>query len=243
MNLMDLKEEDILGQAIYDHWYYIAKGRALRQFLGSIKVPQVLDVGAGSGIFSRQLLDAGICDSAICVDPNYDKEHIEEHNGKTIEFTRSIDNTTQHLSLMMDVLEHVPDDTALVKEYSDTMEKGAYVLITVPAFSFLWSGHDVFLEHYRRYTPKMLHRAVQDAGLEVVQTRLFFASLFPLVALIRLVKNVLRKKGAIEPRSELAIYPKWLNKLLIAIHGIERVSLFRINKLAGLSIFCLCRKP
>ena len=58
---MDLKEEAILGAAIGSHWYYVAKGRALCAMLGGIRVPEVLDVGAGSGVFSRQLLDAGVC--------------------------------------------------------------------------------------------------------------------------------------------------------------------------------------
>lgn len=66
---MDLKEEDILGESIYEHWYYISKGQALHHFLGDINTPEILDVGAGSGVFSRQLLDKGICKSAVCLDP------------------------------------------------------------------------------------------------------------------------------------------------------------------------------
>jgi hypothetical protein len=64
---MDLKEENILGSHIYNHWYYVSKGKALRHFLGNLHVPEVLDIGAGSGVFSRQLLDAGVCQSALCL--------------------------------------------------------------------------------------------------------------------------------------------------------------------------------
>src|SRR5688572_5239911 len=73
---MDLKEQDILGPDIGRHWYYVSKGRALRALLGRAKVPEVLDVGAGSGVFARQLLAAGVCDRAVCVDPNYVEERI-----------------------------------------------------------------------------------------------------------------------------------------------------------------------
>ena len=239
---MDLKEEEILGDKIYSHWYYIAKGRALLQFLRGIKVSEVLDVGAGSGIFSKQLLDKDFCESAVCVDPGYDDESKEQHNGKPLEFRKSLDKTTQNLVLMMDVLEHVEDDVALLKEYSETMEEGGYVLITVPAFKFLWSGHDVFLEHFRRYTDASLRETVEKSGLKVVKSRYFFGSLFPMVALIRLTKKLLLRSGKIEAKSEMSLYPEWLNKTLIGIHDIERHSLFHINKLAGLSIFCLCRK-
>lgn len=233
---MDLKEEDILGDAIHDHWYYVSKGRALRRFLGHLKCDEVLDVGAGSGIFAKQLLDHNICNGAICVDPNYPEDTAAGHNGKPIAFVRSVPSVPQKLVLMMDVLEHVDDDAALLKQY--TPERG-HVLITVPAFQFMWSGHDVFLEHRRRYTIKSLHNTIRKAGLKPVKSRYFFGSLFPAVAAIRLAKNA---KNA-PAKSELKSYPGWLNKALIGIHDIERQSLFRINKLAGLSVFCLCTKP
>ncbi len=235
---MDLKEEEILGDKINEHWYYVSKGRAMRDFIKGVKVDEILDVGAGSGIFSRQLLDNDICQSALCVDPNYVKETEELHNSKKIKFVKSIDKTTQNLILMMDVLEHVEDDVALIRQYSDSMPKGAQILITVPVFQFMWSGHDVFLEHFRRYTIKQIEKAVTDAGLKVVKSRYFFASLFPIIAALRIFKN----KSKIKPKSELKIYPDAMNKALITIHDIERKTLFSFNKSFGLSVFCLCVK-
>ncbi|MGH1455449.1 MAG: class I SAM-dependent methyltransferase [Alphaproteobacteria bacterium] len=239
---MDLKEEDILGDKIHDHWYYVSKGKAMREFLDNITVDEVLDVGAGSGIFSRQLLDHNVAQSAVCVDPNYAVETEEDQKGKPIKFVKSIDKTTQNLVLMMDVLEHVPDDVALLKEYADTMEKGGKVLITVPAFQFMWSGHDVFLEHYRRYTIDMMENTIKGAGLSPVKSRYFFGSLFPAVAAIRLTKKALVEKGTLDAKSELKLYPDWLNSALIGVHNIERKTLFKFNKLCGLSVFCLCEK-
>ncbi len=239
---MDLKEEEILGDKINEHWYYVSKGRAMRKFLGDIKADEVLDVGAGSGIFSRQLLDHDICQSSVCVDPGYDKESKDTHNGKPIKFVKSLNKTTQDLILMMDVLEHVPDDVALIKEYTDSMKEGGKLLITVPAFQFMWSGHDVFLEHYRRYTIEMMEKSIIEAGLKPINSKYFFGSLFPAVAAVRLTKRALFDQD-IEAKSELKLYPDWLNKALIAVHDIERMSLFSVNKLFGLSVFCLCEKP
>ncbi len=239
---MDLKEEDILGDKIHSHWYYVSKGRAMRKFLGVSHVPEVLDVGAGSGVFSRQLLDHNLCDSAVCVDPGYEKEHEDLQNNKPIKFVKSIEKTTQKLVLMMDVLEHVPDDVALLKEYADSMPEDGQVLITVPAFQFMWSAHDVFLEHYRRYTIEMMEKVIKDAGLKPIKSRYFFGSLFPAVAGIRIAKNVARRGAEFEPESELKLYPDWFNNTLIKIHDVERASLFGINKAFGLSVFCLCGK-
>jgi SAM-dependent methyltransferase len=239
---MDLKEADILGCAIRDHWYYISKGRAIRKILGNLKVPEVLDVGAGSGIFSRQLLDEGYCETAVCLDTNYPSEKIEIHNGKKIFFVKSIDRTSQKLVLMMDVLEHVSNDLALLTTYTQDLERDDLVLITVPAFQFLWSSHDVFLEHHRRYTIRMIEDVIVKAGMTPVKSRYFFGGLFPVVAGIRLLKKFLLGCGVLKAKSELKVYPAWLNKTLVAIHDLERNTLFGINKFFGLSLFVLCRK-
>ncbi len=239
---MDIKEEEILGEEIYRHWYYVSKGRAMRKFLGDIEVPEVLDVGAGSGIFSRQLLDEDICKSAVCVDPNYAVEKTEDYNGKKIKFVTSVKNSCHTLVLMMDVLEHVIDDVALLRYYADSMAAGGYIFITVPAFQFMWSGHDIFLEHYRRYTIKTIEAVVEKAGMTPIRSRYFFASLFPAVVAIRLIKKIMLERREMAPVSDLKLYPEWLNSMLISIHDMERYTFFPFNKVFGLSVFCLCRK-
>jgi hypothetical protein len=201
-----------------------------------------LDVGAGSGIFSRQLLDAGICNRAICVDPAYAKESDEIHNGKEILFRRTIEGTRPNLILMMDVLEHVDDDLELLKQYTEKMPADGHVLITVPAFEFLWSEHDVFLEHRRRYTLKQLERVVSSAGLNIVRSRYFFGSLLPIVIVMRVFNRIQANLRNIEPRSDLKVYPSTINSLLISIHDLERFLLFPFNTVAGLTVFCLARR-
>jgi SAM-dependent methyltransferase len=239
---MDVKEEHILGKHITNHWYYISKGRALHQMLSGIRVEEVLDVGAGSGIFSRQLMDRAICNRATCVDPAYEHEYEDFHNGRKIYFKRSIKQTTQELILMMDVLEHVDDDLELLDMYTRTMPQGGYVLVTVPAFQFLWSRHDVFLEHRRRYTLNHLEKVLIRAGLSIARSRYFFASLLPIVAMTRVYNRKCMFSGDIEPRSDLKIYPRSINSLLVRIHDVERMVLFPFNSIAGLTIFCLARR-
>jgi len=240
---MDLKEEAILGEAIGSHWYYVGKGRALRAMLGRIRVPEILDIGAGSGVFSRQLLDAGICERALCIDPGYPEERSERHHGREIEFARSVERVSQRLLLMMDVLEHVDDDVGLLRSYALRMPGDGRVLITVPALPFLWSGHDVFLEHRRRYTLASLEAMVRAAGLRVVRSRYFFGLLFPAVAAMRLCDRQRLSAGQIEARSALRTYRAPVNRFLTLIHDLERATLFPFNRLAGLSIFCLASRP
>lgn len=239
---MDLKEEEILGSNIGTHWYYVSKGRALRSLISNTRVDGLLDVGAGSGVFSRQLLDAGVCQRAVCVDPGYVEERTEIYNGREIQFVRSVDTVSEKLVLMMDVLEHVDDDIELLREYSDRMPTDGLVLITVPAFQFLWSGHDVFLEHRRRYTRKTIEAVVKAANLQVVCSRYFFGALFPIVAAMRYLNHLRLPANHGETKSALKTYPKLINTLLTLIHDVERAALFPFNRIAGLTIFCLARR-
>ena len=240
---MDLKEQNLLGSDPKTHWYYASKGRALRALLGDANVPEVLDVGAGSGVFARQFLDAGVCGRAVCVDPNYAEERIERVQDKEIEFRRAVEDVTQRLILMIDLLEHVEDDGALLRSYADRAPTGAHVLISVPAFQFLWSGHDVFLEHRRRYTLAQVEALVRRAGLEVVRSRYFFTLLFPLIVLLRLHDRWRLRRGQVAPTSALSRQPSLVNAMLTAVHSFERISLLGFNRLAGLSVFCLARRP
>ena len=239
---MDVKEEAILGPATRDHWYYVSKGRALRMILGGETVDEVLDVGAGSGVFTRQLLDLGLARRGVCVDPAYDADRVETHNGCEIAFVRKVDDVRQKLILMIDVLEHVEDDLGLLREYTDRMPSGGRVAIAVPAFQFLWSGHDIFLEHRRRYTLSQIEEVVRHAGLRVLKGRYFFGALFPLVAVIRLRDRLELKAGKIEAKSQLKLLPPLANSSLVRIHDVERATLFSINRLAGLTAFCLAAR-
>src|SRR5258708_1580191 len=181
---MDVKEEAILGAGIGEHWYYRSKGRALLAMLG--RLPRlVLDVGAGSGVFSRLLLDAG-ANEAICVDPAYAAERQERHGGKPIAFVHRVERSNADLVLMMDVLEHVDDDVGLLRHYAGLVAPGTRVLITVPAFQSLWSGHDLFLEHKRRYRLGQVVALARRAGLQPLRARYFFGLIFPLAVATRL---------------------------------------------------------
>lgn len=237
---MDLKEEDILGAQIEDHWYYRAKLKAVLRELTDVPFDRVLDVGAGSGFFSRRILATTQACEATCVDPNYATESEEMVAGKPLRFRRDVGSTSADLVLMMDVIEHVPDDTALVREYAGTASSGTHFLVTVPAFMWLWSGHDVFLEHYRRYTLAGLNEVLHQAGLEVVHGHYFFGAVLPMVAAVRGWKRMTQTG---EPTgSDMKPVSKPINDALFGLSALE-VALMRLNRLGGTSVFALARKP
>lgn len=83
------------------------------------------------------------------------------------------------LVLLMDVIEHIEDDVAFLRRLatSPLVAPTTRVLISVPAFQLLFSAHDRFLGHYRRYSPRRLRAAVDQAGFEVLEGGSFFATL------------------------------------------------------------------
>ncbi len=232
---MDLKEEDILGADIGRHWYYRSKAAALGRMVGGIGARRILDVGAGSGFFSHHLLATTAARSALCVDIGYAADRDDSAAGKPVRFRRDIGPTDCDLVLMMDVLEHVDDDRGLLRHYASKVPSGAHFLVSVPAFAFLWSGHDVFLEHKRRYRLGGLEAVVRDAGLQAIHGAYFFGLIFPLAAAVRLAG------AAGPPRSSLKRHSRLVNGLLTGVCAAE-LPFFRFNRLAGLTAFVLARK-
>lgn len=231
---MDLKE---LGRVNPDsHWYYQSKvvplKRAVRRWAPAAR--RILDVGAGSAFFSRALIAGSANVTAVCVDPNYESEHSEDGDRVSLVRTASPDMiAAADVMLFIDVLEHVYDDAALLHDYARRLRPGALVLVTVPAFMSLWSAHDEFLQHVRRYRTGEVVRLIEAEGLEVLHRQYLFGSIFPVAWLVRRVR---RRRAA---SSDLRPVTHWVNSLLRTVLSAEHR--LRWNRLAGLSVFVVAR--
>lgn len=230
----------MLGETVGKHWYYRAKAAAMVACLQGVSARRVVDVGAGSGFFSAELLRLGLVEEACCVDPFYQEEGERCIEGSRQIFRRRLDgHAAADLYLFMDVLEHVVDDRKILQDYMDRAPSGSHVFLSVPAFQSLWSSHDVYLEHYRRYRLTQLESLVEEAGLEVLRGHYFFGTVFPLAALIRLIG---RLRGNIDfPQSHLSHHSRPVNSVLYQACRME-TPFMRMNRLAGLSVFCLACK-
>ena len=125
------------------------------------------------------------------------------------------------------------------KAYVDKVPSGSRFLMTVPAFQFLWSGHDDFLEHKRRYTLPQFETLARDAGLTVQRGAYYFGAVFPLAAALRLLP---KGPQAAAPQSQLKRHHPLVNGVLKTLCSLE-LPLMGMNRLAGLSVFVLARKP
>ena len=228
---MDLKELGLVNPAT--HWYYQAKivpfKKAFRKY--AVKPKTIFDIGAGSGFFAQSIMQLDNNLNATCIDPNYESEW-DENDGK-IKFVKSVRNYSADIYLFVDVLEHVADDLALLKSYTDHAPTGAIVMISVPAFMSLWSPHDVFVEHFRRYRLKQVEAVISQANLELLESRYLFGIIFPVAWLVR------KFKRNATPSSDLSSMPPFLNAVLQFVLKIEHR--FRINKVVGVSTFVVAR--
>ncbi len=244
---VDIKEIDILKDAIQTHWYYRSKAAFLSAVLGKRRFGALLDIGAGSGYFSRFFLKNAFAAEATCHDPFYDTDSDEVCEGKPLRFRKTIAPADYacDLILMIDVLEHIERDADYLKNIVANAKPGTFFLLCVPAFMWLWSPHDVFLEHKRRYTLPGLTRLITGAGLRIQRATYCFGLLFPLAAARRLSLRLAQGLSPARPAaSDLSPVPGPLNEVLARVNGAETFLLRRVdNALAGLSVVGLAVKP
>lgn len=232
---MDLKEEEILGASVESHWYYRNKARMLDRMLPADFNRSVMDVGAGSGFFSRHLAKRGSIDRAQCVDIGYPENRDELEGGVPIAFRQSPEPCDAGAVLFMDVIEHVEDDAALLSAYREFVPPTAVSVITVPAFQFMWSGHDIYLGHYRRYTVSTLKETIIRAGYVPLSLHYYYGLVFPAALAVRLLSS-----DRMDVRSHLQVHGPVVNGILDLACRLE-LPLMKLNGLLGLSVCATCR--
>ena len=151
------------------------------------------------------------------------------------------------LVLLMDVVEHVPDDAGFLRDISTRawVDGRTRVLLTVPSYAWLFSNHDRFLGHYRRYSTGTLRRVLTDSRLSTIDSGYLFASLLP-ARLAQIVGERVFRMGR-EPVGLSA----WRRERLVTssiaaaltLDGRIGLALRRVGVgLPGLSTFAICRK-
>jgi SAM-dependent methyltransferase len=151
----------------------------------------VVDVGAGDAFIARHLVaDVAPAGQVFAHDVHYTDEHLRRlaSDAPGVVFTRARPPVPADVVLLLDVLEHVPEDQALLASLvREVVSPGGHVLISVPAWSSLYLRHDAMLGHFRRYSPDQLRQLITASGLVLAGGGGLFHCLLPLRALRRLV--------------------------------------------------------
>ena len=176
------------------HWWFLARREILLSAIQSLietrRLPppplQILDYGCGTGSLTRSLAAFGdvtgvdLYPEAVAFCRKRGLENVRQ-----IDSPQDLPDSTYDLVGCFDVLEHVEDDLALLRELGRILKPGGVWVLTVPALSCLWSGEDVVSQHKRRYTRRELRRKAMDAGLRIQRITYFNTLLFPAIFGIR----------------------------------------------------------
>ena len=230
------------------YWWFVARRQLVTDIVtehvqSGRNSARILDVGCGTGATREALASCGTIFGA-------------DMSAEALAFTRSRSegplarSRVERLSFVdgcfdlvtaLDVLEHADDDLASMKELFRALRPGGLLVITVPAFGFLWSEHDEALHHRRRYSAHELRNKLTRVGFDIERLSFFITFLFFPILLMRFAQNIFKK--SVEPKTSHIILPEWINNGLIGLLAIERWLLKYINLPFGVTIVCLARKP
>ncbi len=240
--------EEQLYRTFYEleerHWWFVARQRIVQELIEQrLKLPSgacVLDAGCGTGAILKMLSQRyeayGTDTSPLAIE-------FSKKRGLSRVYCCTLD-TFPHpdvqfdLVTLLDVIEHVDDDRGVLQQASRLLKPGGPVLVTVPAYRWLWSKHDEVNHHKRRYISKELRRVLEGTGFRIELLSYYNTFLFPLALMDRMAERILHRNVD----AALRIPPRFINSLFASIFSTERFVLRRTTFPFGLSLVAIGRK-
>jgi SAM-dependent methyltransferase len=234
-----------MAQVQATHWWYVARREILRTRLRDLRLPEgadILEVGSGTGANLDLLSEFGkvvgleMAADAITLARKRTggtAAQVTMHHGRCPE---DLPTLSQRFDLicLFDVLEHIEEDELALARLGAMLKPGGCLMLTVPAYPWMWGPHDVHFHHKRRYTQRSLRERCSHAGLSVSRMSHFNTLLFPIAVLGRMYERITGKKSAATLMPPLVV-----NSLLTRVFQTERYMLDRLPLPFGLSLFLL----
>jgi SAM-dependent methyltransferase len=227
------------------HWWYRGRRSVLERVIDDLRLParaRILDAGCGSGRnmveFARHGTVTGIelSHTSVCLARERAAGEVVEGSVLDMPFEPG----AFELAASLDVIEHLQDDLQALRELRRVVAPGGTLLVTVPAYQWLWSGHDEINHHHRRYTRRSLQQAGEQAGWQQVRTTYFNSLLLPAAILLRVLDRFSRKTT--ESSLDLWVPPAPVNWLLERPLALESALIGRGGRIpAGLSLLAVFR--
>lgn len=249
-----------LYKDLYDkestHWWHIGKRKIvytlLRRYLspGRHQDRRALDLGCGTGLNLEhlqryaQVTGTDYYEEALdfCLARGY--RDLCKADAAFLPFKE------QYFDIVtaLDVIEHLDDDLTALQELYRVVRPGGLLIVSVPAYKFLWTYWDDILGHRRRYTTRMMGNVARRAGF--VPRKLSYSNALILIptVVVRMIKSLLlkfaKKRGEPgDPASDFIELPGPLNAVLVAYYEMEARLLRLINIPFGLSVICVLQRP
>jgi SAM-dependent methyltransferase len=222
-----------------DYWWYRARAdlleAALGGFLGSPR--RLLDVGSADGPSVGWVRTSG---QRVAVD--LDPRGLPRGQGvRASALALPFAEGSFDVVGAFDVVEHCDPEDRAFSELTRVLVPGGRLLLSVPAYQWAWTDHDVRAGHHRRYTRPRLLAAVERSGLEVQRCSYGFAAVFPFFAAERLARRVRRRRATADDR--LPHVAPALETVLTRLSRAEAKVLRRTDLPFGSSVFLAARKP
>jgi SAM-dependent methyltransferase len=241
---MDQMSYDVEKQVEGFHWWFSVRRQLLKSILASLPLPLgslALDIGCGTGSNLKILSSRGL--SVIGLDGSFYALSLAKADAKHPFINGDLNRLpirpeSVGLIIAMDILEHLQDDQHGIHECFQALKRGGILILTVPAFSWLWGIQDLVTGHKRRYTQKEIREKLIYEGFRVSRSSYFNFFLFFPILLARRVTFLL----GLRIRSENEINFPLLNSLLKRIFSLEPWLLKYLSFPFGVSIFCIAKK-
>jgi len=230
-----------------DHWWFVGRRRIVLDrikliFPTGVSSKSALDFGCGTGKMLQCMRSfervAGIDASDTSLD--YCRRRGLTNVMKDEVFFRENPAARFDLVTMLDVLEHIPDEQSVLQKIHGLLDEDGALLITVPAYDFLWGDEDILSNHVRRYSRKRLEEVVDAAGFTVTFASHFNFFLLPVISAVLLAKRVFSRGKP--PTSNVKPVPRVFNQCLTMILTFESWLLRRIKLPMGASLILYAKK-
>ena len=244
---MDIKESYDITEDVRRHFWEIARLEFIKKLIfRTVNSPKtVIDIGCGDSFVLKSLAElfpetgfAGI-DSAL-TDEMIKTLTVQANFPSNIILDRKLDLCQENkadLILLLDVLEHIEDDKKFLCDLHDLLHQNSRIIITVPAFQSLFTDHDRYLKHYRRYNRKELQQLLENTGFKIIHSGYIFCSLLP----FRILQKLSGAKSA--EKDNLRAGNKFINTLIAGILKTDAAVSFWLSckkiYIPGLSCFAV----
>jgi len=220
------------------HWWFKSRRKLIFELLKKIKYRNnVLDIGCGTGYnllyfkpLFKNVIGMDISKNALLLSSKRRIKNLFLGDAKRI----SISNNSVDVVLSLDLIEHIKDDNIVISEIHRILRKNGTLILSVPAFNFLWSKHDDLLHHKRRYNKSQIHCLLTKNGFKVEKISYWNFFLFPLISIYKLLN--------VGGGSDIKKTRNIINIILSFILSVECFLIKYLNLPFGISIIAVAKR-
>lgn len=238
---------DLMAEMAQTHWWYRTRRAWIRQLLdGRVAAGEVaIDAGTGTAEVLDVLAELGAgpvagTDFSLVALRHARRREPPPLVVRSMAEALPFADASAHTLVSLEVVEHLDDDLVAMAEYRRVLRPGGTLLITVPAYQWLWGVHDDRAAHRRRYSARQFRNVIRAAGFEIEHTTSYFSYLVPLAFLVR--RTPLGRLTGDSEDEASSIHPI-IDKLFEILGALERRIARRWSIPIGLSIAVIARRP